>query len=178
MRALGPGSISSLLKMGLDVFWYVLMVTTAAFVLGAVVTPISPVIPEATIPSHDAAGAAIQVPLTRLMLTKKLVDIALYSGVLLFIVRGLRRIFLTLIAGDPFRPENVRRLRGVGVGLGALAALYSLVPATDQWLWPGLFPTSRLAVDLTPWFSVVVVFVLAEVFREGARLRREAELTI
>jgi hypothetical protein len=31
---------------------------------------------------------------------------------------------------------------------------------------------------VTPAFSVFVVFVLAEVFREGARLRREAELTI
>jgi hypothetical protein len=33
-------------------------------------------------------------------------------------------------------------------------------------------------MSLTAWFSVLVVFVLAEVFREGARLRREAELTI
>ena len=33
-------------------------------------------------------------------------------------------------------------------------------------------------LNLTAWFSVLVVFVLAEVFREGARLRREAELTI
>jgi hypothetical protein len=30
----------------------------------------------------------------------------------------------------------------------------------------------------TPVFSVLIVFVLAEVFREGARLRRESELTI
>ncbi len=30
----------------------------------------------------------------------------------------------------------------------------------------------------TPWFSVLVVFALAEVFRQGAPLRREAELTI
>jgi hypothetical protein len=44
------------------------------------------------------------------------------------------------------------------------------------WLEPG----SRIqsGVSLTPWFSVLVVLVLAEVFREGARLRREAELTI
>jgi hypothetical protein len=37
---------------------------------------------------------------------------------------------------------------------------------------PGLFDL------VTPAFSVFVVFVLAEVFREGARLRRESELTI
>jgi hypothetical protein len=33
-------------------------------------------------------------------------------------------------------------------------------------------------VSLTTWFAVLVIFVLAEVFREGARLRGEAELTI
>ena len=33
-------------------------------------------------------------------------------------------------------------------------------------------------VNLTTWFAVLVIVVLAEVFREGARLRGEAELTI
>ena len=33
-------------------------------------------------------------------------------------------------------------------------------------------------VNLTAWFAVLVIVVLAEVFREGARLRGEAELTI
>ncbi len=41
-------------------------------------------------------------------------------------------------------------------------------------------PTAHLGggVNLTTWFAVLVILVLAEVFREGARLRREAELTI
>ena len=30
----------------------------------------------------------------------------------------------------------------------------------------------------TSWFAVLIVFVLAEVFREGARPRHESELTI
>jgi hypothetical protein len=34
------------------------------------------------------------------------------------------------------------------------------------------------SVNLTAWFAVLVIVVLAEVFREGARLRSEAELTI
>jgi hypothetical protein len=33
-------------------------------------------------------------------------------------------------------------------------------------------------ISLTTWFAVLVIFVLAEVFREGARLRGDAELTI
>jgi len=34
------------------------------------------------------------------------------------------------------------------------------------------------SLNLTTWFAVLVILVLAEVFREGARLRNEAELTI
>ena len=39
-------------------------------------------------------------------------------------------------------------------------------------------PAAHMGFNPTAWFAVLVVFVLAEVFREGARLRREAELTI
>jgi hypothetical protein len=47
----------------------------------------------------------------------------------------------------------------------------------SAWLLPGQTKVEP-NFSLTAWFSVLVVFVLAEVFREGARLRREAELTI
>ena len=33
-------------------------------------------------------------------------------------------------------------------------------------------------VSLSAWFSILIIVVLAEVFREGSRLRGEAELTI
>ena len=49
--------------------------------------------------------------------------------------------------------------------------------ALSVWVFPGLDRVEP-SLSLTAWFSVLVVFVLAEVFREGARLRREAELTI
>ena len=82
-----------------------------------------------------------------------------------------------MIVGDPFHPDNVRRLRVVGgilaaleIGRYAFAAL-TRVLMRDEQVVDGSF-------TLTAWFSVLVVFVLAEVFREGARLRREAELTI
>jgi hypothetical protein len=97
------------------------------------------------------------------------------------IVGRLRRIFQTLIAGDPFHPDNVRRLRVIG---GALAVLelgrYAFVAAAR--LVGHALRLGKLRLDdqvnLTAWFSVLVIVVLAEVFREGARLRGEAELTI
>ena len=96
---------------------------------------------------------------------------------ILAIVASLRRIFMTLTAGDPFHPDNVARLRLIGLMLAALELGRYAFWALSVWLVPDL-QKSEPPPSLTAWFSVLVVFVLAEVFREGARLRREAELTI
>ena len=178
MRALGPGSVSSLLKIGLDVFWWALVGLTVLVALAVLAALVLPRLPEMSAPARDAAGGLVQVPVTRPMLVGQLALLAVYCAILLLIVRTLRRIFLTLVAGDPFRPENVGRLRGVGLGLAVLSALNLVTPSLQSLFIPGLVRSADLWPELTPWFSVVVVFVLAEVFREGARLRREAELTI
>jgi hypothetical protein len=86
----------------------------------------------------------------------------------------------TLVRGDPFHPDNVARLRWVGAAMvGLEAAAYGVRALVDQ-----LGPRSAALragegwFNPTAWFAVLVVFVLAEVFREGARLRRDSELTI
>ena len=80
-------------------------------------------------------------------------------------------------AGDPFHPENVRRLRVIGLVLAGLEIGRYVVYTVGVWALPGA-EIKQPEFSPTAWFSVLVVFVLAEVFREGARLRREAELTI
>jgi hypothetical protein len=107
--------------------------------------------------SNDEGGR--QQALTRPLLLFGIGALTAYFGGFLLILRNLRMIFRTLTIGDPFRPENVRRLRQIG-------------------LIPGVMDSQGTGELLTPIFSVLVVFVLAEVFREGARLRRESELTI
>jgi hypothetical protein len=51
------------------------------------------------------------------------------------------------------------------------------VAAWTRLIFHGAFHISG-SVSLTTWFAVLVIVVLSEVFREGARLRGEAELTI
>jgi len=106
------------------------------------------------------------------------VAVAVYLGVLLVIFYRLRQVFATLIIGDPFQPENVGRLRTVGLALIALEAVGYVVRLAVTFVAPARADGHVFGVNLSGWFAILVVFVLAEVFREGARLRRDAELTI
>ena len=84
----------------------------------------------------------------------------------------------TLRVGDPFHPLNVRRLHQIGAAFASVTL----------GVWIGQFLVARFVrgameapspFDLiTPSFAVVILVVIAEVFREGARLRRESELTV
>ncbi|MBC6982840.1 DUF2975 domain-containing protein [Caulobacter sp. 17J80-11] len=173
MRAMGPGSVSSLLKVALDVVHVVLWIAIGGLLLITIASLIVPLPGEWTADLGEGAG----VELTPLKIAPIFAGAAGYTAILLFVVRQLRRVFATLTAGDPFHPDNFSRLRLIGAGLAALEIANMLSPVALAWLLGASTQEGR-GIDLTAWFSVLVVFVLAEVFREGARLRREAELTI
>jgi hypothetical protein len=174
MRAMGPGSVSSLLKTALDVVYYLLLgVAVVSLVLAAVVLIISY---DSGLEVTLADGA--QVKLTRQLLAEGFAIFAVYSGLVVILLGRVRRVFATLTVGDPFHPANINRLRAIGLGLAALELVNMGVRALIGMQIPGAVHGGWFEFDLTAWFSVLVVFVLAEVFREGARLRREAELTI
>lgn len=99
--------------------------------------------------------------------------IVVMSAVLLF---TLRRVVLTVERRNPFDPANPGRLRTIALLLAAIELVRwgtLLILAPEQ---------VDLNEDIDRWFgsalSVLVVIVLAEAFREGARLRAEAELTV
>jgi hypothetical protein len=176
MRALGPGSVSSFLKIILDVVYVALSVTAVVVALGLVGVLVFTVDPD-IFGLRGALGSASEAVTSRPLLLGETLAAALYIAGVLVIVNRLRKIFATLTAGDPFDPENVRRLRVIGIMLGALELSRYAAALITEWIAPHQGrPTG--GVSLTAWFAVLVVFVLAEVFREGARLRREAELTI
>ena len=176
MRAFGPGSVSSFLKIILDV-------VQLALTVGAVCTLILSMIALAANFSPWVANKVIILgvsdqALERRVIFALLLLVALYIGAIMLIVSRLRRIFATLTAGDPFDPENVRRLRTIGLMLAVLEVGRYPVAVGAAIIAPAKLVRASMGVNLTAWFAVLVVFVLAEVFREGARLRREAELTI
>lgn len=176
MRALGPGSVSSFLKIILDVVFFALWIGVVGIVLvmlAALLLSFNPSLIDNLSVSSSGMELIDQGP----VFVGGLFAASIYIAGVLVIVERLRRIFMTLTAGDPFHPDNVRRLRVIGAVLAGLELLRYVVWGVSAWLLPG---SNRVEpnLSLTAWFSVLVVLVLAEVFREGARLRREAELTI
>jgi len=171
MRALGPGSVSSLLKLVLDVIFFALWAVLVLLLLAALLALLLPTDLAfwGRIEAHGARGA---------MLSAGLLAFAVYVAVVLFIVERVRRIFSTLTIGDPFHPNNVTRLRSIGFALAGLELINYGVNLVSGWAFRDQFKSVKFPFNPTAWFAVLVVFVLAEVFREGARLRAEAELTI
>ena len=177
MRAFGQGSLSSFLKTGLDVvvwaLWLALAATTSALVVTLLAQPFVGVAePQGRF--AEAVRFIRRGPVACGFLL--LADV--YGAALLVTADRLRRLFATLIAGRPFEPKNARRLQEIGLALLALQlAGYALAALTPAALGAPQRPRGD-AANLSGWFAVLVVFVLAEVFREGARLQAEAELTV
>ena len=179
MRALGPQSVASFLKIALAVVYAA--ACGAAAIIGPLALVLLIYLPFSNEPLHVTLnGRQLTSPVATAPLAVLLLGVEAYIACLIVILNRISRIIETLTIGDPFRPENVGRLRQVGVAMIALEAASYGVRMISLWAMPA---AARLRntegwFNPTVWFAVGVVFVLAEVFREGARLRREAELTI
>jgi hypothetical protein len=189
MRTLGPGSVSSFLKVVLDVFYAALWVALGALLLGGVAILIFQPLTTGVVNIDLGSVSNVDIDGVKPTTVSDLINkpqalaglifiVSAYIGVLIVVLNRLRRVFETLIVGDPFRAQNVARLRVVGFALIGLEMLGYIVHRVTDMLFPGRTPGFSLSVNLTGWFAILVVFVLAEVFREGARLRQDADLTI
>ncbi|NBB53029.1 DUF2975 domain-containing protein [Rhizobium sp. CRIBSB] len=177
VRSLGSRSVSTLLRIALDVAYGLLALITGGLLILFLIGAFIPIENMNVTVADDSGGK--ELPLTRTLIVFALGSVTAYFGSFLLILGHLRKIFRTLTIGDPFQPANVRRLRQIGLILAVVTGGVWLVQGmVAARLAPGIMDPQGIGELLTPIFSVLVVFVLAEVFREGARLRRESELTI
>jgi len=86
---------------------------------------------------------------------------AVIGAMWFYVLNILRKVVKTLLEGDPFVPENISRLRLIWIII-ALAEVLRIITMNLSTVGEGVF----------------VIAALAEVFRHGAELRRDAELTI
>jgi hypothetical protein len=94
------------------------------------------------------------------------------------ILGKLRGMMKSVVAGLPFTIENVGRLRTIAGTMGAL-----LIAQTFAGLFISTAQRTAYAIpagrfDFGLFLGMLVLLVLAEVFREGVRLREDAEGTI
>ncbi|NJO13957.1 MAG: DUF2975 domain-containing protein [Rhizobiales bacterium] len=114
---------------------------------------------------------------------------ALVAVVLVFYFFGkLRAIISSVGEGEPFIPENADRLNAMAWLLTALQVVKPVlgVAALPVAQWASAFESEDLhistdfssGVDLTSILMVVVLFILARVFRHGAMMREDLEGTV
>lgn len=117
------------------------------------------------------------VPAGRLVAA--LVGLAVFAPGIAYICAQLRKILSTLAEGDPFVPDNAPRLTHIAIAIGLIEAIRIasvLILSATVDLGEGYVATINL--NLAVWGAVIVLLILAQVFKEGTRLREEEKMTI
>ena len=95
------------------------------------------------------------------------------------ILKRLLSIVDTVRAGDPFISDNASRLRIIAQTLFGIQLLHLLIGFVIS---RTRSQVQQLDLDwsfsITPWIAVLLLFVLARVFEQGARMRADLEGTV
>jgi hypothetical protein len=96
-----------------------------------------------------------------------------------FILTRLRMIVETVSTGSPFVAANAARLQAIAWALLALELTHYAVGAVAAGLSSAGLPLNiTWGFSLTRWLAVLLLFVLARVFEQGARMREDLEGTV
>ncbi len=105
-------------------------------------------------------------------------------GLFLYFLRLLRQIVGSVEEGNPFVSQNARRLRIMAAliilgGVGKTFFEFTISGYADAVLRPSGFNLDgRLGFDFASLIAGLSVIVLSEVFRIGAAMREEQDLTV
>ena len=198
LRALGKGSIASWIKTALEVLWWalwlaaaILVLTIVSYIAVLVLTAtgvLSPALLEPGESTRHIGPITIQTSSDEKLIWP-LVAPAFLAGVVaiggsLLIVQRLRRLFKSFTSGKPFSRDNAGNLSVIWITMLVMELSRYAIAATTSGLIAifGLPAQTQVHVEnpvnFMTWGAILILIVLAEVFREGARLQQEQELTI
>ncbi|OYX55202.1 MAG: hypothetical protein B7Y86_14045 [Brevundimonas subvibrioides] len=173
MKLIGRRSVASVLRW---VLGFVNIVVAFAVIATGLMLAASLVMPDFGAGFIDAL-ADNEAGWRTLMLNERATFLAAFVATLStwWILNRLRRMFLAVNQGDAFERANVGRLQGVGLGLiGVQISAFILA-----WTVPeGIIDDLDYSVDLGAWLGILIVFMLAEVFRQGAAMRDDQQMTV
>lgn len=92
-----------------------------------------------------------------------------------YILRKILSMVDTVRDGDPFVPTNAERLQAIGWAFLAIQVVQLIIGWIAESI-PG--PSFESDASLTGWLAVLLIFVLARVFAEGARMREDLAGTV
>ncbi|WGM32212.1 DUF2975 domain-containing protein [Brevundimonas sp. NIBR11] len=172
MQLIGRRSVASVLRWVLgfvNVFVAVAVVATGLTFLASLIWPDLGL--QIGLPESDSPSARL------FFANPRFTFLAAFIATLStwWILNRLRRMFLAVNQGDAFEHANVGRLQGVGVGLiGVQISAFILTQIVPRGVIDGL----SYDLDLGSWLGILIVFMLAEVFRQGAAMRDDQQMTV
>ncbi len=208
MRALGRASIASLLKVVLDVVWYLMIVFAVLMVIDALrgllgdptETRLDLLVPVALDQESyrvtstrfavevahfkDVVGILVLSGASRLLVFVWFAVVLLWVGAVLAVIHQLRKIFATLAGGEPFVRATGARIRFIGLVVIVMELGKSALVLGQSFYLKANLSASGLSfrsvpqIDLAVIFLGLVLLVIAEVFRQGAKMREEQRLTV
>ena len=172
-----PATSSPALPIAYAVLWILIVMN---WLMGAAILALLVVMPNEQwimsafklAPSPDADRVVMGL---RAVAVLGLVTIPLNYAVL----KRLLAIVGTVRAGDPFVAANAHRLRAIAWTLLALQLLSLVIGAIGKAISTPAHPVHLDAgFSINGWLAVLLTFLLARVFAEGAHMREDLEGTV
>jgi hypothetical protein len=195
MRFFGKKSVSSILGICLTVAWYAGIALTAAglWTMGVLIfmnqEKLLGILQKPGVSFNlEADFLTVKMPMTVLKSPRVLAGFMAMASVKmafgLAVIFQLKKIFTSLCAGPVFKEENAKRIRMIGIltfasafaemivsGLMGSAVVHDIVLA-------GAKIQASIDLSLETIFAGFVFLVLGEIFRHGAQLQTEQDLTV
>lgn len=107
---------------------------------------------------------------------RMIVIVGVVGAVIVYtVLRRLLRVVDSVRDGDPFILDNARHLEAIAWSVAALEGLRVIVASIAAVVWEA---GKIEAFSFAGWLSVLLLFVLAGVFAQGARMRADLEGTV
>lgn len=131
---------------------------------------------------EQTGNPELAVPMFALIL---IVILGIGALVLAFRFFGkLRQIIETVEEGDPFVPDNADRLTAMAWHLTAIYGLFAVMAIIAIGLSPFIETIGdgessiSFGIELSTILTIVILFILARVFRKGTEMREDLEGTV
>ena len=208
MKAFGEKSLSSVLRIVLEAFWYLALFSLGLWVLGVIMAALgNPANLRIDVPlsfrldpaSHVISSETIVIEGAGLLETRGKLGLrtgnrglvfgyvalgGVWIALALVAVYQIRMLLRTLAAGKPFASDNAARVRMIGYLIIGIELLRAIIFSIISSIAKANLDVASLAIEssfrpnLGMLFAGGVVLLIAEVFRQASAMHEEQSLTV